>query len=70
MKLLAEVLPEKLATFYRGLLASEARHYTLYVGLARHYFDAEEVAQRLGELAQHEARILIEPCEDVRLHAG
>jgi tRNA-(ms[2]io[6]A)-hydroxylase len=70
MKLLAEVLPEKLATFYRGLLASEARHHTLYVGLARQYFDAEEVEKRLGELAQHEAEILIEPSEGVRLHAG
>jgi len=70
MKLLSEVLPEKLATFYRGLLASEARHHTLYVRLARQYFDAEVVEQRLVELAQHEAKVLIEPSEDVRLHAG
>ncbi len=72
MKLLAEVIEEKeLASFYRGLLASEARHHTIYVRLAREYYDADEVASRFIELAEHEAKVLVEPGDETpSLHAG
>ena len=72
MKLLAEVIEdEDLAAFYRGLLASEARHHTMYVRLARQYYEEDEVAARLRILAEHEAKVLLEPDEGgVSLHSG
>lgn len=69
MKLLAEALEDhELAEFYKGLLASEARHHRLYVDLARRLASEDEVRARLHELAQSEAEILTEPAPFVRLH--
>jgi len=69
MKLLAEALPDaELASFYGDLLASEARHHTTYVDLAEHLAPRAEVRTRLAELARHEAAVLAEPVEMVRLH--
>ncbi len=72
MQLLSEALrgrePE-LAAMFEGLLASEARHHQLFVDLAKDAFDAGEVAARLGELAEHEAGILVAPCAAVRMHS-
>ncbi len=62
---------EELAKLYRGLLASEARHHTSYVDLARSCggLEAEDVRERLRELAEHEASVsLAEADEPVRLH--
>lgn len=70
LKLLADNLEEpELAAFYAGLLASEARHFSVYTDLCRRFFPAEEVAARLEELAAHEAEILVEPGPAVRLHS-
>jgi len=58
MQLLADVVPDaRLAEFYHGLLASEARHHHAYVTLAA---DAAgtDVRARLAELAEHEAVVL------------
>jgi tRNA-(ms[2]io[6]A)-hydroxylase len=69
MKILSEVLPEpELATFYRDLLASEARHHTTYVDLACHLAPESVVRERLRELAAHEAQVLSRPVAEVRLH--
>lgn len=70
MKLLADELDEPLATFYRELLASEARHFTTYVAMARRHFDHEMVDARLDELAVHEAQVISQPPHLPRLHAG
>ena len=70
MKLLAEELDEPLATFYRDLLACEARHFTTYVAMARRHFDHAVVDARLQELAAHEAKVVAEPPHLPRLHAG
>jgi tRNA-(ms[2]io[6]A)-hydroxylase len=62
---------EELGRLYRGLLASEARHHTGYVDMARSVSDISEEAlrERLAELAAHEARVCIgEPDEGVRMH--
>jgi len=79
-KLLALALEERseseLAAFYRGLLASEARHHQAYVDLALRAAEAAAegrvgapgVRARLDELAVREAAILREPCALVRLH--
>ncbi len=50
--LLATHCPEpELAKFYKGLMASEARHFGMYWVLADTYFDRKVVMQRLDELA-------------------
>ena len=56
-KLLAEGLPdEDLAGFYRGLMAAEARHFTLFSGLAEARFGAV-ARDRLSTLAEREAAV-------------
>jgi tRNA-(ms[2]io[6]A)-hydroxylase len=66
-----EVDEPELARLYRGLLASEARHHTSYVDLARETCEVDEaqIKARLAELAEHEAGVSIgEPDEPIRLH--
>lgn len=61
MQLLAEALEEPtLARLYRGLLASEARHFGTYVDLARELgiVDEEALRRRLTEVAEHEAAVI------------
>lgn len=70
LKLLSENLEDPdLAAFYAGLLASEARHFSVYTDLCRRFFAAEEVATRLAELAAHEAEVLTLGSPAVRLHS-
>ena len=47
----------ELCRFYRELMASEARHYRLFVGLAEELFGIEESRRRLDVLAGREATI-------------
>ena len=46
----------ELAGFYRGLMAAEARHFTLFRGLAEARFGAE-ARRRLARLAEREAEV-------------
>lgn len=70
-QILADGLVEpELRTLYRSLLASEARHHGLYVDLAGRLVGREALDVRLAELALSESRIVAEPCDWVRLHAG
>lgn len=72
MKLLSEALAERdpdLGELYHGLLASEARHHSLYVDLASQLFDPQEVRLRLQTLAQHESEVLATPSEELRMHS-
>src|SRR5438445_5436281 len=50
------VANEDLREFYRSLLESEARHRSVFLSLARQYFDKEKVASRLDELEESEAK--------------
>ncbi len=60
---------QELRDFYDSLFASEARHHTTYVRLAKDFADDAEVDSRLDELAIEEARI-IEQGEDLpRMHS-
>ncbi len=69
MKLLAETLADKrLAELYRSLLASEARHHTLFVELALLVCPEGEVKARLHEMAVHEAKVLAQAPDEPRLH--
>jgi tRNA-(ms[2]io[6]A)-hydroxylase len=66
---LAEVDAE-LSEFFGGLFESEARHHSTYVQLARSFASsAEEVRNRLQELAREEARIIDEGDEVPRMHS-
>ncbi|TVQ42503.1 MAG: tRNA-(ms[2]io[6]A)-hydroxylase [Gloeocapsa sp. DLM2.Bin57] len=68
--LLAQFCPNpELASFYRGLMVSEARHYGIYWLLAHHYFEKEKVNQRLEELAFIESEILANLYPEARIHS-
>lgn len=68
--LLASHCPEpELAKFYRGLMASEARHFGMYWVLADTYFDREIVKQRLEELAIVESELLSTLHPEPRIHS-
>ena len=72
MKLLANAFighDDELADLYKGLLASEARHHSLYVDLAHKLFDKTEVKERLHFLSQHESKVLAEPQAELRMHS-
>lgn len=60
----------KLARFYRGLLASEARHHGLYMELACELVTPKEAHARLETLAAMEAQAILEPTTRVRLHSA
>lgn len=68
--LLGTHIPDaELAKFYRGLMASEARHYGVYWVLATTYFDREIVTQRLEELASIESELLATLYSEPRIHS-
>ncbi len=71
MQLLAESLEEPgLARLYRGLLASEARHFNTYVELARalELVPEEALRRRLDEVAAHEAEVVAAAPDEPRMH--
>jgi tRNA-(ms[2]io[6]A)-hydroxylase len=68
--LLAAHCPDpELAQFYRGLMASEARHYGIYWTLATTYFDRATVTQRLEALAEVESTLLATLNPEPRIHS-
>jgi len=68
--LLAAHCPEpELAQFYRGLMASEARHYGVYWTLATTYFDRDPVTARLKVLATAESELLATLHPEPRIHS-
>ncbi|HEX7117084.1 MAG TPA: tRNA-(ms[2]io[6]A)-hydroxylase [Steroidobacter sp.] len=62
-------LPEPVRSFYRGLAASEARHYGLYLRLVESRA-VDDWRARLNELAQIEAELATSPDEQFRFHSG
>ncbi|WNH10395.1 tRNA-(ms[2]io[6]A)-hydroxylase [Thalassobellus suaedae] len=58
-RLLSEALEDKeLATFYRNLMASEANHYTMFLGFARKYGNKKEVDTKWQQLLEYESEII------------
>lgn len=58
-RLLSENIKDpELAKFYRDLMASEANHYTLFLGFARNYGDREEVDKKWNNLLDFEAELM------------
>ena len=69
---IAPRLPERLARFYGGLLASEARHFEHYIAFAKSECGVEETEldARLDELKAIEASLITEPDDEFRFHSG
>ncbi len=68
--LLATHCPQpELAKFYRGLMASEARHFGTYWVLADTYFDRDVFMRRLEELAVVESELLANLHPQPRIHS-
>jgi tRNA-(ms[2]io[6]A)-hydroxylase len=72
-RLLAPRLAAPLAEFYEGLERSEARHFELYLRLARVADTSPlrgESEERLAVLAELEASLVTEPDTHFRFHSG
>lgn len=70
---LAPRLDEPLATFYRGLSESEARHFRVYLELAEQSAgDAgrAELSATLERFAELEAQLITGPDTQFRFHSG
>lgn len=67
--LLIPVLDEELAKFYRGLLASEARHFRHYLELAERASDAP-IAARVAEIGELEGELSVGADDQLRFHSG
>lgn len=69
--LLGEACPDReLAKVYRGLYASEAGHYELFIELARQLTDAGDVDDRWDTMLNHEAKIIRRQLPGPRMHSG
>jgi tRNA-(ms[2]io[6]A)-hydroxylase len=68
-RLLAQRLEAPLGKFYSRLAESEARHFELYVGLARERY-AGQWEPRLNTLARIEAQLATAPDGELRFHSG
>ena len=69
MTLLSEHLSNsELRAFYGDLLENEARHFTLYVGLARIVAKDDDVSKRLEELSKWESRVIMSAPDVPRMH--
>ncbi len=68
-RLLKERLQGPLADFYSQLERSEARHFELYVNLARRA-EPDRWQERLAVLAEREAQLVTQPDPVFRFHSG
>ena len=66
---LVPVLEEGLAEFYQGLHAAEARHFQLYLGMARNY-GTGDVDERVEIIAEAEAELIRSEDTIFRFHSG
>jgi len=58
-RILSEELEDPdLRTFYRGLMVSEARHYTLFLNYARKYGEGIDVDKRWKEFLEYEGGLM------------
>ncbi|MEM8547785.1 MAG: tRNA-(ms[2]io[6]A)-hydroxylase [Pseudomonadota bacterium] len=67
--LIAPLLDAPLAKFYRGLLASEARHFEHYLALAE-ALSPEPINARVAEFREREQALVDTPASDIRFHSG
>jgi tRNA 2-(methylsulfanyl)-N6-isopentenyladenosine37 hydroxylase len=53
-----EIKDEELKVFYYDLMVSEAKHYTVFLGLARKYGEKINVEKRWQEFLEYEAEVI------------
>jgi len=58
----------ELATFYKDLLASEAGHHSLFLGLAKKYDSKENVTKKWAALTTYEAAFIIKQGKTALVH--
>lgn len=63
-------LDDELATFYHGLLKSEARHYQGYLKLAYHYGERSDIAGVIEKVREVEAHLIHSVDQEMRFHSG
>lgn len=66
---IAPLLDDELSQFYQGLLASECRHFTIYLNFARHYA-AQDISERLKVFSNKEQVLMQSPDTVFRFHSG
>lgn len=66
---LVPVLDAELADFYASLAAAEARHFALYLGLARRYA-GDALGERIAHFAQAEKQLIQPPTGNCAFTAG
>ena len=66
---LSSCMEGDLGRFYGELLASEARHFRIYLGLARHCAGAS-IDERAGQLLEKERALILAPDSELRFHGG
>jgi tRNA-(ms[2]io[6]A)-hydroxylase len=68
-QLLITALPlSDIRSLFESLMPSEARHYAMFLGLAREYYPTETVDARLEEFAEWEAQIVRALPDEPRMH--
>ena len=68
---LAGLVDGELARFYQGLLASEARHFRIYLALAQSRAPRDyPFTERVAALRDKEAALISEPDAQLRFHSG
>ncbi len=68
-RLLSEQInDEDLRKFYRGLMASEARHYTLFLRFARKYGEGVDVDARWNEYLEFESTLMLKYGKKETMH--
>ncbi len=67
---LVPALDNTLATFYRRLVAAEARHFQTYLDLASTIASATEIAERHAFFATIEQQLILSPDPLLRFHSG
>lgn len=63
-------LNDKLAAFYQKLLASEARHYQLYLNFANNFAQQHHLETRIEFFRELETELILKPDTQFRFHSG
>ena len=66
---LSQRIDGELGRFYADLLASEARHFQIYLSLARHCAGTR-IDDRVQELLEAEKALILAPDTELRFHGG
>jgi tRNA-(ms[2]io[6]A)-hydroxylase len=66
---IAPHLDDELAKFYQGLLASEKRHFTIYLKFAQTYSETD-ISEQVENIVRLEKQLIETPDNEFRFHSG